>query len=278
MSHNHENGKTCCRCDGNLDHQLGHIQKKLKYLQIASLNLNPYDDKFNNIFIDKNVFPIEFAIEIRNFLRKIPFDKEKIRLLNDIDNLPSKSVMNEFQDIIKINQALANPINDPFQWEWVLYLPGMYRLAPLSLASFIGSPIKVLIDLLEAKWNKTNFYDMKFSKMEKATWVLQMIPPGEMLYPHTDENLERKIAFIYYLTDDDWNHDVNGGALIIYNHPNENLNAIYDDFYNKKWDIIKINPAFNSLITWKVGNNNSPIHMVSTVKNGLRYALVGFYV
>jgi Rps23 Pro-64 3,4-dihydroxylase Tpa1-like proline 4-hydroxylase len=69
----------------------------------------------------------------------------------------------------------------------------------------------------------------------------------------------RKIAFLYYLTPNNWDYEKDGGGLVVQRKDSEEL--------------FTIQPAFNRLVMWTMVN-----HAVEKVRRGKgRVALVGFY-
>ena len=268
---------TCHRCNGSVDNQLGLIHNNLKLVS-GPIKFVPYDsNKYKNVFIATDVINYELADNVRSFLQKIPFDKNTIPRLNDTDVQPKTTVVTESRDPIKITEAVDDPVNDPNCWTWEYYITnGAYRAVPLSLKSFVGSPIKKLIDQLESKWLATNFFGMAIQR--KVTWVLQMMIDGFCMGPHTDEFSSRKIAFIYYLTEDNW--PKNNGELVVYGEPEIYLDPIsrsYSIDNWRWWNHIRIDPTFNTMVAWKLGDGTSPIHHVNRVTDKKRFALVGFF-
>ena len=280
MSHNCITGPGIChRCNGAVDNQLGYIHNQLwlniKYPPTNSINFEPHSTNFKDVYIAHKVIPDKLARSAREFLEKIPIDPHA-RMLNDTDNKP-RDAINSNDEFI-----LENSPPDPNLWAWEYYAPGIHRAVPTTVSAFIGSPIGELITVLESSFRSTNYFDIDFSQYRKATWVLQRAKRGEMIGPHTDENSFRKFAFIYYLTDDNWDFKLDGGELVISDQPYIKLDEIDKCV---RWNhrtlpgkYAKINPEFNSIVAWKI-DGTSPIHWVNTLRtNKHRYTLVGFFV
>ncbi len=107
---------------------------------------------------------------------------------------------------------------------------------------------------------------MNLKQCHKATWVLQRVIQNHGISVHSDDFHGRKLAFVYYLTPDDWDNNIDGGALCV------------DSGINNKYE--KINAQFNTLVAWNMNNQKSPLHYVETVRalnNRPRIALVGFF-
>jgi hypothetical protein len=253
---------------------------------------------YSNVFVMKDVMSVDLAISVREFLKDIPFDPE-IKNLNDIDNKPTNNIIKEFYkqddhkkifdlnydmcserkqyveknfdqteiyDFEYMNDVIKNstPIK-PTQWKWEKYIDGIFRALPLDLASFYHSPVWQLISILDKKWKNTQMTNININALTKSTWVIQRIPQGFGIDPHYDHNGYRKIAFAYYLTDDDWNYD-DGGDLRVCNEDGT--------------DCMSFAPIFNSLVGWNMSEDKSPLHFVDKVKadnSKPRIALVGFY-
>ena len=162
--------------------------------------------------------------------------------------------------------AYNNKINDPKQWRWEKYHDDFWRALPLTAEAFYGSPIIKLFDILEEKWYATKINNFDIKKYRKACWVIQRIEKGHGIDLHYDDNPLRKLAFVYYLTSDNWNDEKDGGELCVYDKE--------ENFY------IPINPQFNTMIAWEMINYHGPLHTVNTVKSdsGSRISLVGFFI
>jgi Rps23 Pro-64 3,4-dihydroxylase Tpa1-like proline 4-hydroxylase len=122
-----------------------------------------------------------------------------------------------------------------------------------------------LLDVLEAKWKNTMMNQRNINSLIKATWVLQRIAEGDGIGAHNDEFGSRKIAFVYYLTPDDWQNERDGGELYI---------------VNEQGDKTFIEPNFNTLVAWDMECSKSPLHWVNTVNapnTRPRISLVGFW-
>lgn len=233
------------------------------------------ENKPTNVLYMENVIPVEMAKRVRSFLHSIPFDKS-IKELNDVDNPPKKSV---WESCRTATESSANSDvlghggwNDEKlagEWMWEKYQYYMWRAAPLTLKSFVLSPLYGLIEILEKKWRATKMpLDMRDTvKVVKLTWVVQRTDIGYYCGPHLDEHPYGRIAFIYYLTSDDWDHKKDGGHLSVKNSEN------VDDW-------LDINPKFNSIVAWNMTKGKSPLHWVNHVRapsDRPRIALVGFW-
>lgn len=246
------------RFRGDVDNNLGWLYDHYKRVSVNDIKFKPYNEAHKNVYICENVLPKNFVKKIKSFLNEIPFNNT-IQLLNDTDNKPQ-------DDIIKSMNGKTDygtKVYDPKQWKYEKYHNDIYRVVPLSLASFIGSPIIELFEKLEMKLYLSNINGVKIWDYRKATWVIQRIDKGHGIDLHSDDNPWRKIAFIYYLTDNKWNED-DGGQLVVYNNQNQS---------------IKINPTCNSIVAWEMVNQPSPLHLVDKVKSDKpRFAFVGFFV
>jgi hypothetical protein len=218
-----------------------------------------------------NVIDVELAKQARDFAMAIPFDVSTPQL-NDTDNQPRSEVYIETSDPCVIRQSLDNPSSDPNQWRWENYSGSIWRAIPLTLKDFCGSPIYDLIKELEAKW----WHYLTNKELKSMTWVLQRIPYGCCINPHNDEWSGRRIAFVYYLTPDDWDMNVDGGALCVENFE-QSSNSMHT---------IRISPDFNSLIAWYLKSEKdesivgSPVHWVENItanNDKPRISLVGFW-
>lgn len=243
------------RSRGDVDNQLGHLYdrvNRINKLKYKCLFTNP------NVFIAKNVFDKSFAINVRDFLNQIPIDLNT-EPLNDIDNKP--------KDVLFYSDSCSVVGNcNPKEWTWEHYAKNqIWRCLPLTLTSFVSSPIFKLIEALEQK-----FCLEFFAYAGKATWVLQRLCKGNFIGDHTDDSgtdvaYPRKFAFVYYLTPDDWDYNVDGGELCV---------KIGDQY-------IPVNPIFNSMVVWDMAKQKSPLHKVNEVlaeNDRPRYALVGFLI
>lgn len=228
MEHNcGTSSDVCYRCNGGVDNQLAFIYNNLN---IASVTLNPIDfgplnSVFPNVHVAHNIISNELAIDARDFLNKIPIN-HNINMLNNTDNKPRTCITDFIENqnyidtylstISKLKSINKYPKPNPESWIWEHYGHGIYRATPTTLNAFIDSPIQKLITELESKFCSTAYFpDIDFSQYKKATWVLQKTKRGDMIGPHTDENRERKFAFIYYLTDDNWDYKNDGGDFVV---------------------------------------------------------------
>lgn len=289
MEHKCGSDEGVCRyCSGDTDNQLGYICNILE-LELCSkstpIKFKPLNTDFSNVHYAHNVIANELAMSVRDFLDKIPLTHE--------NDEPQKIVTDLIQDenyvytylstMGKLKSINKCPEPNPKLWKWDNYKKGMQRASPTTLSDFIDSPIHKLITKLESKFNSTNYFPgIDFSQYKKATWVLQKVGVGDMIGPHTDENSQRKFAFVYYLTPDNWNYKTEGGELVVSDQKSNKIDKISNCIENNKYipgKSIQINPEFNSIIAWKLGNGKSPLHWVNTVKSFRpRYSLVGFFV
>lgn len=225
---------------------------------VGKFENKPYNDA-KNIYRYKNVVPIDLAKKCRQFLNDIPH--KNLPLMNDVINPPNNNVYKDICDHYLTTNAVMNQTYEPTMWTWEKYHHRFFRCSPLTLESFVGSPIIELIDYLYLKFKNTDFID--FKNLRQDVWVIQHVPKGEFIGHHMDDDDRRKIAFIYYLTPDDI--DIfDGGNLVCY------------DCETKK-HIASFLPKFNSLIMWDMTKNYGPIHLVDEVFIENRYALVGFF-
>lgn len=256
---------------GDVDNQIGNLHGKLRRIIRGGFDLEPFDEYHTTILISNNTIPTELAKKVRDFINNIPFDNE-IKILNDTDNQPKDFVNKSFDDINEIKLAYEKKKFDPTEWAWEKYNADFWRALPLTCEAFFGSPIIELFDLLEEKWYRTKIPNFDISNYAKVTWVIQRIQKGHGIGLHTDDNPWRKLAFVYYLTADDWDYEKDGGELCICgNNYDEKLNSL---------EYISINPGFNSMVVWDMVNQKSPLHFVNHVKaddDKPRIALVGFF-
>lgn len=253
------------RIRGNVNNQLGYIHSIFKdYLSVKkdidSLQFELRNEK-PNIYISHNVLPIELARKAREFAQQIPFDNVN----NDDIYIPKDNIFEESCGSFLRKCKESSDTVVPKQWIWERYHKEFYRATPLDLSVFINSPIFELIDLLESKWKKHLFelYGINMA-LKKNVWVLQRTPKGFCISSHDDGWKDRNIAFVYYLTPDDWSIE-DGGQLHVEIKPNES---------------ISINPTFNSMVLWDMIDCKSPLHWVDKVEaddSRPRIALVGFW-
>lgn len=253
------------RTTGNVDNQLGTLHNLFKRNCVINqgIQFQPYNDNHKNVLIAKNVIPTNLANRVRKFIDSIPFDS-KVEQLNDTDNKPNKTVYESLQDLEQAEKAYNNKNSNSDEWTWEKYHYDFYRALPTTSESFIGSPIIELFNFLEMKFYSTRIPNINMSLCHKGCWVIQKIIKDHGIGIHSDNGYGRKLAFVYYLTPDDWNYEEDGGAL-----------CIYDENDQSKY--ISINPEFNSIIMWNTTNENI-LHSVENVKsNKERISLVGFF-
>lgn len=228
-----------------------------------------------SVFIAKNFVPDALARECRKFLSSawVKHTENTVMLatIRDEWDINQQYMLRDTYDlsILRLGTQKHSEITtDSYNygmWKWEKYNPEFYRVTPSNLLSFVLSPIYKLIQCIVARWcNTTQFLDYNLSGLKLDTFVIQKIPKGSGIAPHNDEWKGRRIAFIYYLTDDGWTSEDGG-----------NFCVVADDSENHSWDLFI--PEFNSMIMMTMNENKSPLHKVDTVmtdKN--RYALVGF--
>lgn len=206
-----------------------------------------------DIYICDNAIPIQLAREVREFVHSIEIDLTSAHL-NDTDNLPPRKVLLEARDSVDMTVSTESSPQLSNEWKWQNYASWEYnrtafwRLYPTTLNAFVYSPIKRLIDLIEAKLQLTSIPDIDIPSLRRLTWVIQVVLPDHGIGAHTDFGNGRKLSFLYYLTDDDWNIATDGGELITGDQ-----------------QLYKICPKFNMLIAWPMVNGNGPLHSVATV-------------
>jgi hypothetical protein len=192
--------------------------------------------------------------------------------MNDTDHQPRSEVYTQAADRELIQHALETPSCDPTKWAWEKYSSQIWRAIPLTLEDLCGSPIYELILELEVKWRRY----LTHQSLLPTTWVLQRVPSGCEIGKHNDEFTERRVAFVYYLTPDDWDLETDAGALCVQNKKIETDESIQ----------IRVSPKFNSLVSWFLKTPDdpsivgSPVHWVETVRatdDRPRIALVGFW-
>jgi len=248
----------------NVNNQLGTLHDIIKqYLPHEEIKCEPFSLTYNSdlqIYQCNTAIPLDLAKEVRQFINKVKIDLT-IPHLNDTNNKPLDNALN-FNSISLLYQE------NPNDWNWVNYgtydQSSIFRLTPSHMDAFFNSPIKRLIDLIEAKWLKTQIPNIEMLLLKKITWVIQLVPPGYIIDWHTDAASQRKISFIYYLTDDNWNIEKDGGALQI----------------EKNGQITKLTPLFNTMLMWPMVDNIGPNHSVDKVLADItkpRISLVGFY-
>lgn len=253
------------KVNGQVDNQLGALHSRFRYYNPyrKGFELKLIDSDYQTAFIIEDVVPRNLAEEVRKFINEIPFDNT-IKILADVINPPKDLVYKSLDDTNKIKRAYDNKKYAPNEWTWEKYDNDFWRTLPLSTEAFIGSPIIELFDMLETRWYQTKIDNFDIAKYRKATWVIQRIEEDHGISVHSDDNPWRKLAFVYYLTPDDWDYEIDGGELCVMGDNNEH---------------ISINPTFNTMVTWEMANHKSPLHFVEKVKakNKSRIALVGFF-
>ncbi len=243
------------RVASNVNNQLGTLYDWLRYYAPLKLNNQGFDPVpcMNNIYYYENVVPEKLAKKCRQFLNDISFINRP--LLNDIINPPNYNVYCDLKDHYLATEAILNATDSPKDWIWERYHTEFYRASPLTKEAFAGSPIVELFDYLSTKF---------ITVLERSVWVIQLVPKGNEIGWHMDDNGHRKIAFIYYLTPDDITIQ-DGGELICLDCKTKQLLKTFV-------------PTFNSLVLWDMAKEYGPLHKVNTVNIHNRIALVGFYV
>ncbi len=240
----------CCHWQYNDDHLSLHMIPRNHLLNSDSAYFQFQSHKNDSrVKIIDNAISETLAIECRTLLQSIVINHD-LQMINDFDNKPSRK-------IIEGNREYCAS-SDVEKWQWIFYSPGIWRLMPADYNTFEASPINQLVKDIDCRFNKIPGFN---NNLQPSTWVIQLTRNGTIIQWHRDEAGDRKIAFIYYLTPDDWDYNVHGGQLIV-----------QGDQY------ITINPTFNRMVMWEMGN--SPLHCVARPlpqKQHLRIALVGFY-
>lgn len=145
------------------DNQIGQLHEVVSrlvtnYPSPVYINFENHQIGEHKIMTAKNVLPIKFAKEVRNFLQSIcHFDPEP---LNDETNWPNDicftralllSLPNCPRELIdrtlnySLNKLDTSNYDNPNLWEWERYSSYMWRLTPVTLDSFYHSPIYKLI-------------------------------------------------------------------------------------------------------------------------------------
>lgn len=279
---------------GDVDNQIGSLHNILrcthKILPNKKYEFQPLKFECHKLYnysvdISKNVLPKEFAIKVRQFLNNIYFDNS-LKLLNDCDNQPKTHVMSSIKNFEHVNTILNNNSNNNVinndnsnnmpnnmsnniikDWTYEKYNPEFWRILPITLEAFICSPIIELFDILHIQlydYMKT-ILNLDMTKYSRGLHVIQRVEKDYGISLHTDDWSKRKLAFVYYLTSDDWNYEQDGGDLCIHDDTNPDIYTC-------------INPEFNSMVTWDMITQKSPLHSVNKVKsNKPRFTVVGFY-
>lgn len=253
------------RCRADIDNQLGLMHTNLQmhsddeYSNQLVFTTNP---EFDRVFIAKDVLDRKLSEIVRDFVHNIPFDAS-LPITDDYLNQPRNVVFPQVSKGLDWKNCVAYHKSSPNEWIWEHYSEDIWRALPLTMESFLGSPILELIDQLERLWWK--FIPITKS-MAKTTWVLQRVDQGKSIDAHTDDWPGRRTSFVYYLTPDDWNSAVDGGGLCVQNSSGETT---------------VIEPTFNTIVSWDMNaNQHSPLHWVQTVKapsSKPRISLVGFW-
>ena len=248
-----------CRSRGDIDNQLGYLHTHLRgykwpdvdrLKRLRGFTMEPLEN-YPYVFKIENVLDDELARKVRAFVNEIPFD-DNLEVINNTDNPPKNNVV--------AHTVFDQEINDPTQWMWEKYHWDFYRAVPLSFNSFAGSPLIELMDVLRTRWQYARL-GTNINQCHIATWVLQWVPKGHGIDYHKDDGYGRKVAFVYYLTED-WDEN-DGGELVLYDQNKE---------------VKRYLPLFNTMIAWDMSLQPSLLHCVQTVKSDKkRIAFVGFY-
>lgn len=242
----------------DVDNQLGNL---FSHLNNTGLLPKPETtaltfEKHHNVLISNDVVPYDLAKKTLNFLKTVLFDLNA-PLINDNDNHPRNICYNYPSK--GIPEEYKSRYESPKEFIWEYYKINMYRLTPMNLRAFYGSPLIELIRIILWRWWLNEEINVK--NLVYTTIVLQKISKGGHIGMHDDKAIGRRISFVYYLTDEDWSIE-DGGLLGV------------DDITGK----IQIPPKFNSMVSWKMKDHVSPLHEVTKINSDkARYALVGFW-
>jgi len=188
--------------------------------------------------------PLELAMKCRALAHSV--SASSIKPMDNIDNKPTRNIFNNYDRYIA-------PSDTP-KWMWREYYEGTSRLFPRDLATLRSSPLAELIFYIDER-----FRAMFGQTIEPELWAVQFMAKDSYNGWHFDEMGTRKIAFLYYLTPNNWDYEKDGGGLVVQRKDSEEL--------------FTIQPAFNRLVMWTMVN-----HAVEKVRRGKgRVALVGFY-
>lgn len=201
----------------------------------------------------------ELAKAAREFAMNIPFDNKTLPL-NDTDNQAQDNLCKA----LSVDKVLTEGTTNSFDWKWENYLnKSIWRGCPKTYDAYYCSPIcRLMITVLESWTKLLAILYTDTSNLYFGCWVLQRNGKGNSIDWHTDDCPGRRLAFLYYLTPDDWT-DSDGGYLLV-----------------QKENTIRVHPTFNKLIFWTMDNTHtSPPHSVEKVLTDTkaRIALVGFF-
>lgn len=238
-----------------------------------------------------DALPIEVATRARDFTQRIPFaGTGQLPMLSDDSNPPHEGVCRMLVYLKEIGvRQLPYYNGTPDQWldaaatwRWEYYCAnsGIYRAHPTSVADFLNCPIFTLMVelnkrisamlptwLVETPSNDTVPTGTPKRRFQML-YVLQRIGHRRGIPSHVDFHPDKVLAFMYYLTPDDWNADADGGFLSV--------------AHSSDKDAVNLHPTFNRLIVWTIDKDHSPtspIHSVRPVLAGddrPRLCLVGF--
>jgi hypothetical protein len=238
-----EQQRVCCHCEVNDDQMSTLMSIAPQKMELSKFDFKEHElDARVNLILD--AVPLDLAKRCRTLINEVSIIPGIKRMNND-DNAPPRNII--------VNGSKYIAPSGYSRWMWRNYSEGIWRLFPADYKTFAESPINELV----------NYINNRFSQdpLRPATWVIQLTRLDKKIGWHFDEYIGRKIAFIYYLTPDDWDYKKDGGNLMI---------------RHKDGNIFSINPTFNSLIMWKMGLYVS--HAVnSVIRDCFRVALVGFY-
>lgn len=248
-----------CRWRADIDNQLATLRgfftvEKQPCDRVASVEaMGP------QTYLWRDACDSALARRCREFLQAVPFDSSRPQC-NDTDNPPQNSVLTQLSQMK--SPLSPSTTSAPTGWTWEKYADTIWRLTPKTAEDFLQSPVFDLMTDFEAAWSTPALQQLGFnSSLRKATWVIQRTQQGHHLRLHNDYSSGRQLAFILYLTPDDWSAE-DGGQLIV---------------QDPSFSIL---PAFNTCVIFKMVNWASPYHCISDVEaddSKPRIALVGFW-
>ena len=253
---------------------MGGLHTAFELCETNELNDVSITSKQENVFLCQNVANRVLAKACRTFLMTIPFDMTR-KECNDTDMpvldyvykcLVERSRINHERKLLQGDKYEPDTLPlicpNPNNWLWERYSSSIWRAAPKTLEDFRFSPVFDYITHITHVW-KLGKFGLNIDNMFKATWVIQRVHQGDEIGFHNDYAQGRQIAFVFYLTPDDW-RDEDGGLLKVRTPESEQ-------------DYI---PHFNSGVIFKMINSYSPLHKVTRVRaldDKPRISLVGFW-
>lgn len=254
------------RTGGDLNNQLGIF---LRVLNFPPAELSGFDFVpsygLKSVYQVHNVVPIDLAQQVREFVNNIALDLT-LPPCDDYHNQPKRNICQDPNND-KIRQAYENRNDDVKNWIWERYHFDFYRACPLTLEALYGSVILELYRYFVDKWGNSVINGIEVKDLKLTDFVIQLLPPEQDMEIHRDKSVEnnycihRKIAFVYYLTPDDWFHRVDGGDLFCQMEPD-----LFASF----------SPTFNSMVIFEMSDNNGPWHQVRSASRN-RISIVGFF-